>query len=114
MFGIATLIGLQGLMGWYMVKSGLDKDHELMKKYNNIPRVSQYRLASHLSLAFIIYGSMFWNYLNLHDNRLYSITKNIKIVKNLKWMVLIILTIRLVLSFEIKGTNVFMFNIFNK
>lgn len=52
-----TLIGLQGLMGWYMVKSGLEnRFHEP----NDVPRVSQYRLATHLSLAFILYVSMFW------------------------------------------------------
>lgn len=47
-----TLIGLQGLMGWYMVKSGLEDRFE---GPNDVPRVSQYRLASHLSLAFILY-----------------------------------------------------------
>ena len=33
-------------MGWYMVMSGLV----------DIPRVSQYRLTAHLSLAFVIFG----------------------------------------------------------
>jgi len=47
--------GLQGLMGWYMVKSGLVND----------PHVSQYRLTAHLSLAIIIYGYMFWVALDL-------------------------------------------------
>lgn len=47
-----TLIGLQGLMGWYMVKSGLEGKFD---GPNDVPRVSQYRLASHLSLAFILY-----------------------------------------------------------
>lgn len=42
--------GMQGLLGWYMVKSGL---------VNN-PRVSQYRLTSHLGLAVLIYGYMLW------------------------------------------------------
>ena len=48
--GIFVLGGLQGAMGWYMVKSGLVDD----------PRVSQYRLTAHLSLAFMIFASMFW------------------------------------------------------
>ncbi len=46
--GIFVLGGLQGLMGWYMVKSGLVDN----------PHVSQYRLTAHLSLAFIIYAAM--------------------------------------------------------
>lgn len=48
--GLFILGGLQGLLGWYMVKSGL----------MDIPRVSQYRLVAHLGLAVIIYASMFW------------------------------------------------------
>jgi cytochrome c oxidase assembly protein subunit 15 len=39
----------QGLMGWLMVKSGL----------NDQPAVSHYLLAAHLMLAFLIYASMF-------------------------------------------------------
>lgn len=48
--GLFVLGGLQGLMGWYMVKSGLVND----------PHVSQYRLVAHLSLAVLIYGLMVW------------------------------------------------------
>lgn len=47
--------GLQGLMGWYMVKSGLVAN----------PHVSQYRLTAHLALAFVIYGYIFWVALDL-------------------------------------------------
>ncbi|KAG5682395.1 hypothetical protein PVAND_011748 [Polypedilum vanderplanki] len=47
-----TLIGLQGLMGWYMVKSGLE---DRFHGENDVPRVSQYRLAAHLSFAFALY-----------------------------------------------------------
>jgi len=47
--------GLQGLLGWYMVKSGLVQD----------PHVSQYRLTAHLGLAFVIYAYMLWVALDL-------------------------------------------------
>lgn len=47
---LLALGALQGLLGWYMVKSGLVND----------PRVSQYRLAAHLGLAVVIYGFMLW------------------------------------------------------
>lgn len=50
---LGTLIGLQGLMGWYMVKSGLENRFE---NPNDVPRVSQYRLASHLAAAFVLYS----------------------------------------------------------
>jgi cytochrome c oxidase assembly protein subunit 15 len=50
-----VLGGLQGLLGWYMVKSGLVDN----------PRVSQYRLTAHLGLAVIIYAYMLWVALDL-------------------------------------------------
>lgn len=52
MFLITALIGWQGLLGWYMVKSGLD---DKIIEDKQVPRVSQYRLAAHLGSAFIIY-----------------------------------------------------------
>ncbi|XP_044764251.1 cytochrome c oxidase assembly protein COX15 homolog [Coccinella septempunctata] len=58
-FGL--LIGAQGLMGWYMVKSGLE---DRFHGESDIPRVSQYRLASHLSLAFILYTLLLWSALD--------------------------------------------------
>jgi heme A synthase len=53
---VASLIGCQGLLGWYMVKSGLDA--ALLDNPHAIPRVSQYRLAAHLGTAFTIYAFM--------------------------------------------------------
>ena len=42
--------GLQGVLGWVMVQSGLiDR-----------PSVSHYRLAAHLGLAFLIFGLLIW------------------------------------------------------
>lgn len=55
--GLALLIGAQGALGWYMVKSGLEDS--LMDTPGAVPRVSQYRLASHLGLAFLLYAGMF-------------------------------------------------------
>jgi cytochrome c oxidase assembly protein subunit 15 len=48
--GVFVLGALQGLLGWYMVKSGLVDN----------PHVSQYRLTAHLALAVLIYGYMLW------------------------------------------------------
>ena len=47
---IFVLGALQGLLGWYMVKSGLEHRIE----------VSQYRLAAHLFAAILIYGAILW------------------------------------------------------
>jgi cytochrome c oxidase assembly protein subunit 15 len=54
LFGL-VLGGMQGLMGWYMVKSGLV----------DMPRVSHYRLAAHLMLAMSILAYLFWLTLGL-------------------------------------------------
>jgi cytochrome c oxidase assembly protein subunit 15 len=48
--GLFLLGGLQGLAGWYMVKSGLVDD----------PHVSQYRLALHFGIALLIYTFLIW------------------------------------------------------
>ncbi|MGD8832002.1 MAG: COX15/CtaA family protein [Pseudomonadales bacterium] len=57
--GLFVLGGLQGLMGWYMVQSGMVDD----------PHVSQYRLTAHLLLAIVIYAYMFWLMLDLFRGR---------------------------------------------
>ncbi|KAF8528921.1 cytochrome oxidase assembly [Hysterangium stoloniferum] len=54
--GLAALIGLQGFLGWYMVKSGLEDS--LMDTPGAVPRVSQYRLAAHLGAAIVLYAGM--------------------------------------------------------
>jgi cytochrome c oxidase assembly protein subunit 15 len=56
--GIAGLIGFQGFIGWWMVKSGLKDD---LFAPGSHPRVSQYRLATHLGTAFLCYTAMLWN-----------------------------------------------------
>jgi cytochrome c oxidase assembly protein subunit 15 len=50
-----VLGGVQGVLGWYMVMSGLVDN----------PRVSQYRLTAHLIAAIAIYAYMFWVALSL-------------------------------------------------
>jgi cytochrome c oxidase assembly protein subunit 15 len=59
---ILLLLGLlQGFIGWYMVKSGL----------NTTPHVSHYRLALHLGNAFLLYAfafSFFTQNLNINNH----------------------------------------------
>ena len=58
-----VLGGLQGVLGWYMVQSGLV----------DVPEVSQYRLVAHLVAALAIYAFMFWVALSLlHPQRAQS------------------------------------------
>ncbi len=53
--GIGALIVVQGAIGWWMVTSGLVERTD----------VSQYRLALHLGLAFVLLGLLFWTALAL-------------------------------------------------
>lgn len=52
---LLVLGGFQGFLGWYMVKSGLVDN----------PDVSHYRLAAHLTTAFITFAYTFWVALDL-------------------------------------------------
>lgn len=53
--------GSQGLIGWWMVKSGLDVDPAEKKEI----RVSPYRLTAHLAMAFTTYTYLIWSALDL-------------------------------------------------
>ena len=60
--GICALGGLQGAIGWYMVRSGLAER----------TAVSQYRLALHLGLAAVIFASLLWVALSLRRSQAVS------------------------------------------
>lgn len=51
---LLILGGMQGVIGWWMVTSGLVDN----------PAVSQYRLATHLGVALLIYGLLVWTSLS--------------------------------------------------
>lgn len=55
LFFLLFIGATQGLIGWFMVKSGLQKN----------PHVSHYRLATHLITAFTVFGFTFWYALDL-------------------------------------------------
>ena len=59
LLGLLALGGVQGIIGWWMVTSGLVDN----------PAVSQYRLAIHLSMALLILVLLLWTALNLRFGR---------------------------------------------
>ena len=64
-FGIRLLVllvlgGFQGVIGWWMVKSGLSEDAS----------VSQYRLATHLGMALVIFSLLIWTALDIRDGEI--------------------------------------------
>lgn len=91
------LLGLgisQGLMGWYMVQSGLV----------DVPRVSPYRLAAHLSLAFAIFGLCVWFALDLKSKRKQAESGAPELRKWL-WLFLVILSIQVVYGAFVAGMH---------
>ncbi len=94
---LLILLGLgafQGFMGWYMVKSGLVKD----------PNVSHYRLASHLFIAFALYGYTFWLLLEqvFGFDKLNMASK--KLQNTTLWL-LVILLIQVIYGAFVSGLN---------
>jgi cytochrome c oxidase assembly protein subunit 15 len=55
---LPLLTGIQGALGWYMVRSGLSDRTD----------VSQYRLVAHLSLALVIYVVAIWTWFELRGS----------------------------------------------
>tara|TARA_Y100000590_G_scaffold371264_1_gene433593 strand:- start:971 stop:1996 length:1026 start_codon:yes stop_codon:yes gene_type:complete len=93
LYTILLLICLQGFIGWYMVKSGLTDRTD----------VSHYRLALHLSLAFIILILTFWNYLTLTDKR--DLKTNIKLPYFLPSIFLFIVFFQIILGAFVSGLD---------
>ena len=59
LFLLLLLGGFQGVVGWWMVKSGLTEEAS----------VSQYRLASHLCIALVIFSLLIWTGFDIRDGR---------------------------------------------
>lgn len=92
---VLLVLGLsQGLMGWYMVQSGL----------LDVPRVSPYRLAAHLSLAFIIFGCCVWFALDL-KRKSTPINNGADVLKKWLWAFLIILSLQVIWGAFVAGMH---------
>jgi heme a synthase len=91
---ILLLIIFQGIVGWFMVKSGLVND----------VTVSHYRLSIHLSIAIIIISTIFWLIKNIINNvykKFFCITK-----KNFPYLFLIfILFLQIIAGAFVSGLD---------
>ena len=89
---IAVLIAVQGVLGWYMVKSGLvDR-----------PSVSHYRLAAHLGLAFVIYALIIRQIVRLSDKPVLQVPRGL-IVHS--WAALGVLAITIIWGAFVAGLD---------
>ncbi|SDB20385.1 cytochrome c oxidase assembly protein subunit 15 [Flavobacteriaceae bacterium MAR_2010_188] len=82
----------QGFLGWYMVKSGLVDN----------PDVSHYRLAAHLTTAFITFGFTFWVALDLIFPKE---KENHKSVRNFIRFSLVVLLIQIIYGAFVAGLD---------
>ncbi len=93
-FIILFLIIFQGIIGWYMVISGLTKD----------VTVSHYRLSIHLANAILIISMLFWLIKNISSNEnkiFFTSSKN-----NLPFLVLILLIlIQIIIGAFVSGLD---------
>ncbi|MBK7729241.1 MAG: COX15/CtaA family protein [Gammaproteobacteria bacterium] len=94
LLGALALGGMQGLVGWLMVKSGLVDE----------PRVSHYRLALHLGLAFSIMAYILWLVLGLRaaavDERSPGTTTS---ARALLWSIAIVTVLQIVYGAFVAG-----------
>ena len=90
---IFFLICLQGFIGWYMVKSGLTERTD----------VSHYRLSVHLTLAFIIFILLLWNFLKYKNNNNLLIYKPLPY--SLPFFLLICILIQIAIGAFVSGLN---------
>lgn len=80
LLALFILGGSQGLLGWYMVMSGLVDE----------PAVSHYRLTAHLSLALFIMAALFWTSLSLLNPVPEVPHRRVKILSHVVMLVLVL------------------------
>ena len=90
-FILFILIIFQGFVGWYMVKSGLDKNLD----------VSHYRLAIHLTIALIILSLSLWFFFDLNNIKKF----NIKLPFKLTSIILALIILQIILGVLLAGLN---------
>lgn len=96
LMGLLMLGGLQGAIGWYMVQSGLVDRID----------VSHYRLALHLTIAFLILGLLVWLALSLQppDNEV-RLARSSSGVRTRAYLLMLLVLLQVVLGAFVAGTN---------
>lgn len=87
-----VLGGLQGLLGWFMVKSGLV----------DVPAVSHFRLAAHLSLAFFVGAYIVWLALDMRPG---AVRRGDRRLRRAGWALIALLAVQIVYGAFMAGTR---------
>ena len=93
LYVIFVLMVIQGFVGWYMVKSGLSERVD----------VSHYRLSLHLTLAFVIFISLFWSY--LISTKKNCLMRSIKLPMNLPLIFIFLILLQISMGALVSGLN---------
>ena len=93
LYSIFFLILLQGFVGWYMVQSGLIDRID----------VSHYRLSLHLTLAFLLFILLLWNYLEYNNNK--NLTGNKKLPYFFPIILLTLITVQISIGAFVSGLD---------
>lgn len=88
---ILALGGLQGLLGWFMVQSGLI----------DVPRVSHYRLAAHLTTAFIACAYIYW--VALRYQYLHMVQRSRSSARPIFYMLFILVFVQVIMGAFVAG-----------
>ena len=96
MRGIGGVSGLQGFVGWLMVKSGLVDE----------PRVSHFRLAAHLGLALTIIAYLGWVLLSLRPRAIAMETARAGVPRSLLRVITALVAVQIVYGAFVAGLRV--------
>ena len=94
---LLVLGGLQGLLGWYMVMSGLVDE----------PAVSHYRLTAHLMLALLIFAALLWAALSLLRPDAFKVTRRNTLLLKTTFVVLVLQLIMGALVAGLRAGHIF-------
>jgi cytochrome c oxidase assembly protein subunit 15 len=98
--GVLLALGaFQGVLGWYMVYSGLQKE----------PHVSHYRLAAHLISAFTVFGFTFWYALDLLYPKPIDANAITKKVKRMATTMFVVIVIQIIYGAFVAGLKAGLF-----
>lgn len=107
MWGLLLLGASQGLIGWWMVKSGIHKKDN----YLPAPSVSSYRLIVHNSMALGLYTALIYHYFILknHTNFKTNITQYLSNIKSnnkfrrFAWILLLFVSLNMISGASVAG-----------
>jgi heme a synthase len=99
MFVLLALGALQGFLGWFMVKSGLQKE----------PHVSHFRLAIHLISAFTVFGFTFWYALDLIYPQKKELSEEAKKVRRLAKIMFALIVTQIIYGAFVAGLKAGLF-----